>query len=791
MRSPKNVQDDFDRTLVERKLQRFEKKLQKCGKDHPEFSLIQKKIESYKKRLANESTVKADVRVLQDYLDTVTERSIPASVSTQTPTIFTPLSHATRSRKSRSTSPRHSGKDPVLPTSQHSTDDVVPTPASPNNHDSFTTLSTLCSPTELNESYISMDPFSPYAMPGSSAKRNQQQRSIPPPPLEQPAGTMNDEGDGENPSAELYCKVFQQHSSKEMVQVGFVVLNGSNPTFAHAREVILEELVPDMLSEDMVWKFVVPTLGKVSQKQEQLFGPLMNNTLADGGSSLGTLQHPFSLVIVPNEASSTTTKTPKGSRQDSESTIITKTISRAATKTVVEEEKPALMEKRSDQKRLDRGHQSDQTMEQRSLEHTATYEDQEASTPAVHQLPAAKEVEDDESSSDEIPPIKRSWTIQRKPSVTFSLDETTEKEDEQDLDISRSSVSVRSHLIGYNRPEVFDPPSGDNSYRSQRSCYSPRKPRGSMVAQAVNRFQPTQTDRNESIVSTADSIDSTRQFVVVTDPKEEHRQIDLDEKEEDVTDTAESYDDNAKVATTDTAITTKLQGFTRRFWKPKESTELQVEEQDEKQEETSEGEADKTPEEVADDDSGSMVEVESDIESLQDKDKYIAPPVTQEHATHPNPTTNFEVEANEPELIEMTRQEEEEAAKEEEAIQEDEILEIIPVERKITKRLIMLVTLYSGNREIMPKQKRAIAMLETCQIPPKIVDGSDPGNKQVRNDLFEIADMRGVYPLFFIEERDEADVRASPNVTFFGTFETIEKLKEEQTLGDILKFQCR
>lgn len=91
----------------------------------------------------------------------------------------------------------------------------------------------------------------------------------------------------------------------------------------------------------------------------------------------------------------------------------------------------------------------------------------------------------------------------------------------------------------------------------------------------------------------------------------------------------------------------------------------------------------------------------------------------------------------------------------------------------------------------MPKQKRAIAMLETCQIPPKIVDGSDPGNKQVRNDLFEIADMRGVYPLFFIEERDEADVRASPNVTFFGTFETIEKLKEEQTLGDILKFQCR
>jgi hypothetical protein len=141
----------------------------------------------------------------------------------------------------------------------------------------------------------------------------------------------------------------------------------------------------------------------------------------------------------------------------------------------------------------------------------------------------------------------------------------------------------------------------------------------------------------------------------------------------------------------------------------------------------------------------------------------------------------------EPEMIEYDVQVEEIARtpKREEA--EEEIIEISPVERKLTKRLVMLVTLYSGNREIMPKQKRAIAMLETCQIPPKIVDGSDPSNKQVRNELFEIAEMRGVYPLFFIEERDEANYRASPNVTFVGTFETIEKLMDEETLGDILK----
>jgi hypothetical protein len=118
---------------------------------------------------------------------------------------------------------------------------------------------------------------------------------------------------------------------------------------------------------------------------------------------------------------------------------------------------------------------------------------------------------------------------------------------------------------------------------------------------------------------------------------------------------------------------------------------------------------------------------------------------------------------------------------------DDEIMEVTAVQPRITKRLVMLVTLYSGNREIMPKQKRAISMLETCKVVPRILDGSDPSNKDTRNELFEIAGMRGVYPLFFVEERNEADPRSKPNVTFFGTFEAIEKRRENGTLGDVLK----
>jgi hypothetical protein len=126
-----------------------------------------------------------------------------------------------------------------------------------------------------------------------------------------------------------------------------------------------------------------------------------------------------------------------------------------------------------------------------------------------------------------------------------------------------------------------------------------------------------------------------------------------------------------------------------------------------------------------------------------------------------------------------------------------------------SKKLVMLITLYCSDRETMPRQKRAISMLADCNphlnhnykptsggddhgsnsggsgggIAPVIIDGSDPKHREKRNELFDLAGMKRVYPLFFIEEyEDDHPV----NMTFLGTFETIEKLKENDKLKYIL-----
>ncbi|KAG7354633.1 hypothetical protein IV203_003989 [Nitzschia inconspicua] len=789
--SPNSVQDDFDRTLLERKLQRVEKKLQKCGQDHPDFSLIQKKIDSYKKRLASSGTLKANV-TLRDTVESGTDYSHPASVSTQTPTAFAPLAGGDdgASPKSTSTSQRRSsdrdrrfGKNKPRTSS-----DVVP--ASPNtNHESFTTLSTMCSPTELNESYVSMDPFSPYAMSVSFAKK-QHKQAIPPPPLEQATSRTGDNVAG----SELYCKVFQQQDNNETIQVGFIVLDASSKqTFAHAREVIMEELVPDMIPEDMQWKFVVPALGKVSQKQERLFGPLISNSTDDG--ELGTLQQPLSLVIV--ETNGSTSK----ERKDSESTIVTSTASRS-----LEEENVVIEEKDLARKRQTSGQQGDQSMESHMKQQETM---QEASIPteickgpsaAVEEVPVRAAQKEDESTSDEIPPVKRSWTILKQPAVPTSPDKPLNVDEEMENGNNNTNSSAtkksvdRSYLIGYNRPEVFDPPprshqnrESSSSYRSPSSGYSPRKPRGAKVTEVMNRFQPKQTDRNESLLSTADSIDSTKPFVMVADPKLEEQCNETCKEAQGVPRTIETSDESQTQP--ETTITSKLQGFTRCFWKPKEASQKIVKQED-LQEETSLNREEDLEEQTHDDDTGSVVNVESDVESMaakQQNEPLLDAPHVETSSAIDASEQDAEDNKEEPEVFKA----EKEVDKTNETLGEevDEVDEIIPVERKVTKRLIMLVTLYSGNREIMPKQKRAISMLEACRIPPKIVDGSDPANKQVRNELFEIAETRGVYPLFFIEERDEANVRATPNVTFLGTFETIEKLKDEETLGDILKVE--
>ena len=139
------------------------------------------------------------------------------------------------------------------------------------------------------------------------------------------------------------------------------------------------------------------------------------------------------------------------------------------------------------------------------------------------------------------------------------------------------------------------------------------------------------------------------------------------------------------------------------------------------------------------------------------------------------------------------------------------IIESIPVPEPTppcikSKKLVMLITLYCSDRETMPRQKRAISMLADCNphlnhnyksnsgsdannagagagIAPIIIDGSDPKYREKRNELFDLAGMKRVYPLFFIEEYEDDN---PVNMTFLGTFETIERLKENDGLKYIL-----
>jgi hypothetical protein len=102
---------------------------------------------------------------------------------------------------------------------------------------------------------------------------------------------------------ELYCKLLKKLPSSEYISnVGFVKLTSRKTcTFAQARKVIDQELVPDCIDADSNWKFFVPTLGPVSLKQEESLGPLfsfLQDTTSDARVGNGSLRHPLKVIIV-------------------------------------------------------------------------------------------------------------------------------------------------------------------------------------------------------------------------------------------------------------------------------------------------------------------------------------------------------------------------------------------------------------------------------------------------------------------------------------------------------------
>lgn len=88
--------------------------------------------------------------------------------------------------------------------------------------------------------------------------------------------------------------------------VGFVkLLSRKTNTFSDARTRIEQELVPDTLSSDLEWRFFVPGLGPVSNKQEASLGPMLSflhQTTQNINLGDGTSMQPLKIFIVELKA---------------------------------------------------------------------------------------------------------------------------------------------------------------------------------------------------------------------------------------------------------------------------------------------------------------------------------------------------------------------------------------------------------------------------------------------------------------------------------------------------------
>jgi len=90
------------------------------------------------------------------------------------------------------------------------------------------------------------------------------------------------------------------------------------------------------------------------------------------------------------------------------------------------------------------------------------------------------------------------------------------------------------------------------------------------------------------------------------------------------------------------------------------------------------------------------------------------------------------------------------------------------------KRLLVLKSSIGSHREQVQNQNRAETLLKARKINYETVDGADPSLKDVRNELFAISGLRGIYPQFFMIDH--------LNIRFLGDFETLETMNDASAL---------
>ena len=87
------------------------------------------------------------------------------------------------------------------------------------------------------------------------------------------------------------------------------------------------------------------------------------------------------------------------------------------------------------------------------------------------------------------------------------------------------------------------------------------------------------------------------------------------------------------------------------------------------------------------------------------------------------------------------------------------------------KRLICLISNGVADRVQAHRQLHALNILNVRQTPYEAVDGMDPAQRQRRDELFRISDIRGNYPQFFVERQvDNGYGGTKTKVEFWGSY---------------------
>mmetsp|Transcript_26351 Transcript_26351/g.39922 ORF Transcript_26351/g.39922 Transcript_26351/m.39922 type:complete len:229 (+) Transcript_26351:32-718(+) len=93
------------------------------------------------------------------------------------------------------------------------------------------------------------------------------------------------------------------------------------------------------------------------------------------------------------------------------------------------------------------------------------------------------------------------------------------------------------------------------------------------------------------------------------------------------------------------------------------------------------------------------------------------------------------------------------------------------------KRLIVLLSNGVSDRVQSANQGRALMLLQAKKVPFVEVDGMDVAQKERRDELFKISNIRGNYPQFFLEDENG-------EISYVGDWEYVEGLNESSSLPE-------